>query len=162
MPATPPALAEPSALGAIDALTDILAGIRRDVLRSREILSGAFGEIAARFAQVHAIAVAAETNRHQSPEQTLAALHEVVDALSIELQFEDSLSQLLEHVHGKVDSIGIALRETRAMVTSDSRTLDGVPAALEVLSRTVKSIQLAADAAVAERWSANSGSVDLF
>jgi hypothetical protein len=151
-------------LGAIDALMDILSGVRGDVARSRQILGGAFGQIAARFAQVHAIAVAAEARKQGTPDETLAALRGVVDALTIELQFEDSLSQLLDHVQGKVEAIGVALTETRAMVTAaPPEEVDRVRCALEVLSRTVKSIQLAANAAVSERCATpNSGSIDLF
>jgi hypothetical protein len=154
--------AQPGTLGAIDALTDILSGVKRDVARSREVLNGAFGKIAARFAQVHAIAVAAEAREHGLSDEALAALRKVTDGLTIELQFEDSLSQLLDHVQGKVEAIGVALTETRALVsTGPTGTDEPVGPALEVLARTVKSIQMAADAAVAER-SSGCGTVELF
>ncbi|HEX2199641.1 MAG TPA: hypothetical protein VHG88_13625 [Burkholderiales bacterium] len=154
--------AEPGTLGALDALSDILNGVKRDVARSREVLNGAFGKIAARFAQVHAIAVAAEAREHGLSDEALNALRKVTDSLTIELQFEDSLSQLLDHVQGKVEAIGVALTETRTLVSSaPAGDTEPVGPALEVLARTVKSIQMAADAAVAER-SSGSGSVELF
>lgn len=150
-------------LGAIDALSDILSGVKGDVARSRQILTGAFGHLAARFAQVQAIAAAAEARQASSPDESLGALRDVVASLAVELQFEDSLSQLLDHVQGKVEALGVALSETRAMVTTaPADEADRVRAALEVLSSTVKSIQLAADAAVAERWATRSGSIYLF
>ncbi|HEX6321091.1 MAG TPA: hypothetical protein VFZ84_19680, partial [Burkholderiales bacterium] len=108
--------AQPGTLGALDALSDILSGVKRDVARSREVLNGAFGKIAARFAQVHAIAVAAEAREHGLSDEALNALRKVTDSLTIELQFEDSLSQLLDHVQGKVEAIGVALTETRTLV----------------------------------------------
>lgn len=153
--------AQPGTLGAIDALNEILSGLKRDVARSRQVLNGAFGKIAARFAQVHAIAVAAEAREQGLSDEALDALRKVTDGLTIELQFEDALSQLLDHVQGKVEAIGVALTETRAMV-SNAPVGDGMPVgpALEVLARTVKSIQLAADAAVADRTAC--GSVELF
>ncbi len=154
--------AQPGTLGAIDALSDILAGVKRDVARSREVLNGAFGKIAARFAQVHAIAVAAEAREHGLSDEALAALRKVTDGLTIELQFEDALSQLLDHVQGKVEAIGVALTETRTLVCSAPKgEAEPVGPALEVLARTVKSIQKAAEAAVAERSTA-CGSVELF
>ncbi len=155
---------DPAASGArtaLDALGEILSGVTQDIARSRHALNSAFGQIAARFAQVHAIAVAAEARDFSSPDDTLRALRKVVDALTIELQFEDSMSQLLDHVQGKVEAIGVALNETRAMVGGNAEA-EPVGQALEVLSRTVKSIQAAANAAVAERWGARAGSVDLF
>lgn len=157
-----PSHAQPGALGALDALSDILGGVKRDVARSREVLNGAFGKIAARFAQVHAIAVAAEARESGLSDEALNALRKVTDGLTIELQFEDSLSQLLDHVQGKVEAIGVALTETRTLVSSaPAGEPEPVGPALEVLARTVKSIQMAADAAVAERSTA-SGSVELF
>lgn len=154
--------AQPGTLGALDALSDILSGVKRDVARSREVLNGAFGKIAARFAQVHAIAVAAEARDSGLSDEALNALRKVTDSLTIELQFEDSLSQLLDHVQGKVEAIGVALTETRTLVSSTpGGDAEPVGPALEVLARTVKSIQMAADAAVAERSTA-SGSVELF
>lgn len=149
-------------LGALDALSDILLGVKRDVARSREVLNGAFGKIATRFAQVHAIAVAAEARQHGLSDEALAALRKVTDGLTIELQFEDSLSQLLDHVQGKVEAIGVALSETRTLVSKAGAGGDEpVGPALEVLARTVKSIQMAAETAVAER-SSGCGSVELF
>jgi hypothetical protein len=154
--------AQPGTLGALDALSDILSGVKRDVARSREVLNGAFGKIATRFAQVHAIAVAAEARDSGLSDEALNALRKVTDSLTIELQFEDSLSQLLDHVQGKVEAIGVALTETRTLVSSTpAGDAEPVGPALEVLARTVKSIQMAADAAVAER-STGSGSVELF
>jgi hypothetical protein len=86
----------------------------------------------------------------------------VTDGLTIELQFEDSLSQLLDHVQGKVEAIGVALSETRTLVSkAGAGAGDPVGPALEVLARTVKSIQMAAETAIAER-SSSCGSVDLF
>jgi hypothetical protein len=157
-----PSYAQPGTLGALDALSEILSGVKRDVARSREVLNGAFGKIAARFAQVHAIAVAAEARESGLSDEALNALRKVTDGLTIELQFEDSLSQLLDHVQGKVEAIGVALTETRTLVSSaPAGEPEPVGPALEVLARTVKSIQMAADAAVAERSMA-SGSVELF
>jgi hypothetical protein len=154
--------AQPGTLGALDALSEILTGVKRDVARSREVLNGAFGKIAARFAQVHAIAVAAEARSHGLSDEALNALRKVTDSLTIELQFEDSLSQLLDHVQGSVEAIGVAPTETRTLVSSaPAGESEPVGPALEVLARTVKSIQMAADAAVAER-SSGSGSVELF
>jgi hypothetical protein len=158
----PASHAQPGALGALDALSDILGGVKRDVARSREVLNGAFGKIAARFAQVHAIAVAAEAREHGLSDEALSALRKVTDGLTIELQFEDSLSQLLDHVQGKVEAIGVALAETRTLVSgAPAGEAEQVGAALEVLARTVKSIQRAAEAAVAERSTA-CGTVELF
>ena len=75
----------PGTLGAIDALSEILSGVKRDVARSREVLNGAFGKIAARFAQVHAIAVAAEARDQGLSDEALRALRKVTDGLTIEL-----------------------------------------------------------------------------
>ena len=150
-------------LGALDALGEILAGVKRDIARSRQVLNGAFGHIAARFAQVHAIAVTAEARDDGLSDEALMALRKVTDGLTIELQFEDSLSQLLDHVQGKVEAIGVALDETRTLVSHGAMGEEQpVAVALEVLARTVKSIQMAAEAAVAERSSVVAGSVDLF
>jgi hypothetical protein len=157
-----PSYTQPGTLGAIDALSDILSGVKRDVARSREVLNGAFGKIAARFAQVHAIAVAAEARDSGISDEALQALRTVTDGLTIELQFEDALSQLLDHVQGKVEAIGVALSETRTLVSSaPAGEAEPVGPALEVLARTVKSIQTAAEAAVADRSTA-SGTVELF
>jgi hypothetical protein len=157
-----PTYTQPGTLGALDALSEILSGVKRDVARSREVLNGAFGKIAARFAQVHAIAVAAEARESGLSDEALNALRKVTDGLTIELQFEDSLSQLLDHVQGKVEAIGVALTETRTLVSSaPAGEPEPVGPALEVLARTVKSIQMAAEAAVADRSTA-SGSVELF
>ena len=106
--------------------------------------------------------MAAEAREHGLSDEALQALRKVTDGLTIELQFEDSLSQLLDHVQGKVEAIGVALTETRTLVSSaPASEPEPVGPALEVLARTVKSIQLAADAAVAERATA-SGLVELF
>lgn len=157
-----PSHAQPGALGALDALSDILGGVKRDVARSREVLNGAFGKIAARFAQVHAIAVAAEAREQGLSDEALSALRKVTDGLTIELQFEDSLSQLLDHVQGKVEAIGVALTETRTLVCGAAAgEAEQVGPAFEVLARTVKSIQRAAETALAERSSA-CGTVELF
>src|SRR5687768_18572209 len=74
----------PGTLGAIDALSEILSGVKRDVARSREVLNGAFGKIAARFAQVHAIAVAAEAREQGLSDEALRALRKVTDGLRSE------------------------------------------------------------------------------
>lgn len=154
--------AQPGTLGALDALSEILSGLKRDVARSRQVLNGAFGKIAARFAQVHAIAVAAEAREEGLSDEALDALREVTDGLTIELQFEDALTQLLDHVQGKVEAIAVALTETRALVSNSPAGGAGpIDPALEVLARTVKSIQRAADAAVADR-ATGCGSVELF
>ena len=38
--------AKPGTLGALDALGEILNGVKRDIARSRQVLNGAFGHIA--------------------------------------------------------------------------------------------------------------------
>jgi hypothetical protein len=56
----------------------------------------------------------------------------------------------------------VALSETRTLVSKAGAGVgDPVGPALEVLARTVKSIQMAAETAIAER-SSSCGSVDLF
>jgi hypothetical protein len=142
-----------------------LQNVAKDIGESREFLSTSFGQIAANFAKVHSIARSGEERDTQMPNDTLIALRRVVNGLTVELQFEDSLSQSLGYALRRIDSICVALNETRAIVAGrhGAQGDDGNGEhALAVLARTLDSLRNAERAGGSHLFEGGSGSVDLF
>jgi hypothetical protein len=137
-----PAETARAALAAMEAMSEILQVMANDLAHSRNALAAAFQSIAARFAQVHSIALAGETGGTAATSDTLQALRAVVDALTVELQFEDTLGQRLGHAAGKIDAAGVALTEARALMAGAADgEADAAGHALTVLARTLDSIR---------------------
>lgn len=137
-----PAETARAALAAMEAMSEILQVMANDLAQSRKALAAAFQSIAARFAQVHSIALAGEAGRATDTADTLQALRAVVDALTVELQFEDTLGQRLGHAAGKIDAAGVALAEARALMSGAADgEADSAGHALTVLARTLDSIR---------------------
>jgi len=159
MPAAETALA---ALAAMEAMLRILEAMAREVAQSRESLAAAFQNIAARFAQVHSIAVAGEAGGPAAGGETLRALRAVVNALTVELQFEDTLGQRLGHTASRIDAANVALNEARTLMAGAGGG-DPEPTghALAVLARTLESIRTATEPGTGPRPAAG-GEVDLF
>jgi hypothetical protein len=157
-----PAETARAAHAAMESMGEILQAMARDLAQSREALAAAFQSIAARFAQVHSIALAGEAGGATAASDTLHALRAVVDALTIELQFEDTLGQRLGHAAGKIDAAGVALAEARALMTG---AVHGEAAAaghaLTVLARTLDSIRYAMDAG-GPAATGTGGAIELF
>jgi len=76
-----PAETARAALAAMEAMSEILQAMAKDLAQSRKALAGAFQSIAARFAQVHSIALAGEAGGATATADTLKALRAVVDAV---------------------------------------------------------------------------------
>jgi len=137
-----PAETARAALAAMEAMSEILQVMANDLAHSRKALAAAFQSIAARFAQVHSIALAGESGGTTATADTLKALRAVVDALTVELQFEDTLGQRLGHAAGKIDAAGVALAEARALMSGAADgEADSAGHALTVLARTLDSIR---------------------
>jgi hypothetical protein len=137
-----PAETARAALAAMEAMSEILQAMAKDLAQSRKALSAAFQSIAARFAQVHSIALAGESGGAPAASDTLHALRAVVDALTVELQFEDTLGQRLGHAAGKIDATGVALAEARSLMSGAADgEADAAGHALTVLARTLDSIR---------------------
>jgi len=137
-----PAETARAALAAMEAMSEILLVMANDLAHSRKALSAAFQSIAARFAQVHSIALAGEAGGETATADTLQALRTVVDALTVELQFEDTLGQRLGHAAGKIDAASVALTEARALMSGAADgEADSAGHALTVLARTLDSIR---------------------
>ncbi len=145
----------------LEAIDLSLQNIARDITDSQSLLGSSFGQIAARFAQVHSIAVAGESGSPETPGETLSALRRVVDALTVELQFEDSLNQLFMHALTRIESMCVALGQTRALAAGGNGEERGEHA-LEVLARTLESLRNAEHCGVNRRFDGRSGSVDMF
>ncbi|CAG4882624.1 protein of unknown function [Georgfuchsia toluolica] len=145
----------------IEALDLNLQNVAKDISESRQFLSTSFGQIAANFAKVHSIARAGEESDAHMPNDTLIALRRVVDGLTVELQFEDSLSQSLGYAVKRIESISVALNQTRAIVCERSGDGQGEHA-LTVLARTLDSLRKAERPGGGRLGEGNSGSVDLF
>jgi len=142
-----------------------LQNVAKDISESRQFLATSFGQIAANFAKVHSIARAGEEREEQIPNDTLVALRRVVNGLTVELQFEDSLSQSLNYALRRIESICMALDQTRAIVAGAhvARGGDGRGEhALAVLARTLDSLRNAERPGGSHLSEASSGSVDLF
>ena len=92
---------------------------------------------------------------------TLHALRAVVDALTVELQFEDTLGQRLGHAAGKIDAAGVALSEARSLMGGAADgDADSTGHALTVLARTLDSIRNAMDPGAPQP--ASGGAIELF
>lgn len=152
----------------IQALEQSLQNVAKDISESRQFLSTSFGQIAANFAKVHSIARAGEAHEaHEAQMQndTLIALRRIVNGLTVELQFEDSLSQSLSYALRRIESICVALNQTRAIVASaqGAHGDDGQGEhALAVLARTLESLRNAERPGGSRLFESGSGSVDLF
>ena len=148
----------------IDNLDLSLQSVAKDIGESQQLLSTSFGYIAARFAQVHSIAVAGE-GQGAAPSEMLIALRRVVDALTVELQFEDSLNQLLGRVLSRIESISVALSQTRAMAERACCAQDEGKRSvrvLAVLGRTLESLRNAERPRGGRQFDTESRAVDLF
>jgi hypothetical protein len=149
----------------MEALELSLKNVAKDISESQKFLSTSFGQIAANFAKVHSIARTGEEREQQMPNETLLALRRIVNGLTVELQFEDSLSQSLGYALRRIDSICVALNETRAIVAGrhGAQGDDGNGEhALAVLARTLDSLRNAERAGGSHLFEGGSGSVDLF
>ena len=149
----------------MEALDLSLQNVAKDVSESQQFLSTSFRQIAANFAKVHSIARSGEQREAQMPNDTLIALRRIVDGLTVELQFEDSLSQSLGYALRRIESICVALKQTRAIVTGAhcDRGDDGQGEhALAVLARTLDSLRNAERPGGSRLLEGSSGSVDLF
>lgn len=156
-----PAETARAALAAMDAMSEILQAMAGDLAQSRKALAAAFQSIAARFAQVHSIALAGEAGGSAATADTLHALRAVVDALTVELQFEDTLGQRLGHAAGKIDAAGVALSEARSLMGDAAHAdADSTGHALTVLARTLDSIRSAMDSGTPQPGSG--GAIELF
>jgi hypothetical protein len=152
-------------LAVIQALEQSLQNVAKDISESRQFLSTSFGQIAANFAKVHSIARAGEAHEAQMQNDTLIALRRIVNGLTVELQFEDSLSQSLSYALRRIESICVALNQTRAIVASahGAHGDDGQGEhALAVLARTLESLRNAERPGGSRLFDGGSGSVDLF
>jgi len=156
-----PAETARAAHAAMEAMSEILQVMAADLAQSRKALAAAFQSIAARFAQVHSIALAGESGRAAAAADTLQALRAVVDALTVELQFEDTLGQRLGHAAGKIDAAGVALNEARSLMgDAADGDADSTGHALTVLARTLDSIRNAMDSGTPPAGSG--GAIELF
>ena len=156
-----PAETARAALAAMDAMSEILQAMAADLAQSRKALAAAFQSIAARFAQVHSIALAGEVGGATGTADTLHALRAVVDALTVELQFEDTLGQRLGHAAGKIDAANVALSEARSLMGGAADgDADSTGHALTVLARTLDSIRNAMDPGAPQP--ASGGAIELF
>ncbi len=139
----------------LDSIDLGLQNLAKDIGRTQGLLEASFGQIAARFEQVHAIA---QGDRRAEP---LNALRAVVDSLTVDLQFEDLVSQIFVHALARIDSISAALGQTRAIAAAAS----GAPRdeqALAALARSLESAVHAGRPGPAERVEGRAGSIDLF
>jgi len=88
-----------------------------------------------------------------------------VNGLTVELQFEDSLSQSLSYALRRIESICGALNQTRAIIADAdfARGADDLGEhALAVLARTLDSLRQAERPGGSAMLEGGSGSVDLF
>lgn len=156
-----PAETARAALAAMEAMSEILQAMAKDLAQSRKALAGAFQSIAARFAQVHSIALGGEAGGATATADTLKALRAVVDALTVELQFEDTLGQRLGHAAGKIDATGVALAEARSLMSGAADgEVDSAGHALTVLARTLDSIRNAMESGAHQPGTG--GAIELF
>lgn len=154
-----------SVFATMEALELSLQNVAKDISQSREFLSTSFGQIAANFAKVHSIARAGEEREAQIPNDTLVALRRIVNGLTVELQFEDSLSQSLSYALRRLESICVALKQARASVADAGCARSGDAQgehALAVLARTLDSLRNAERAGGSHLFEGNSGSFDMF
>lgn len=157
--------ASAAALAVMEALERNLQNVADDLGESREFLSTSFGQIAANFAKVHSIARTGEERDAQMPNDTLVALRRIVNGLTVELQFEDSLSQSLSYALRRIESVCVALRQTRSDLAGAYAACAGetqVEHALAVLARTLDSLRNAERTGGGRLFDSSSGSVDLF
>lgn len=149
----------------MQALEQSLQNVAKDISESRQFLSTSFGQIAANFAKVHSIAKEGEAREAQLQNDTLIALRRIVNGLTVELQFEDSLSQSLSYALRRIDSICVALTQTKAIVAG-THGVHGHGGqgehALAVLARTLDSLRNAERPGGSSLAGGSSGSVDLF
>ncbi len=154
------------AFAVMEALELSLQNVAKDLSESREFLSTSFGQIAANFSKVHSIARSGEGRDAQMPNETLIALRRVVNGLTVELQFEDALSQSLSYALRRIESICVALNQTRTnlVVGAGFVRADEGPSehALTVLARTLDSLRNAERPGGSRQLDGSSGSVDLF
>jgi len=156
-----PAETARAALAAMEAMSEILQAMAGDLAASRKALAAAFQSIAARFAQVHSIALAGEAGGETATADTLRALRAVVDALTVELQFEDTLGQRLGHAASKIDAAGVALGEARSLMSGAADgDADSAGHALTVLARTLDSIRHAMESGAPQPGAG--GAIELF
>jgi hypothetical protein len=146
----------------MQALEQSLQNVAKDISESRQFLSTSFGQIAANFAKVHSIAREGEAREAHLQNDTLTALRRIVNGLTVELQFEDSLSQSLSYALRRIDSICVALTQTMAIVAGAHGDDGQGEHALAVLARTLESLRNAERPGGGKLFESGSGSVDLF
>lgn len=150
---------------AMESLELSLRNVAQDIGESRQFLATSFGQIAANFAKVHSIAMVGEERGTQVPNETLTALRRIVNGLTVELQFEDSLSQSLSYALRRLESICVALKQTQANVAeADWPRGEGGQGehALAVLARTLDSLRNAERSPGGRPLGGGSGTFDLF
>ena len=158
--ANAPAVARDPIAHAIDNLDRSLASAAGDIRETQRLLGKSFGNITTHFVRFHGIAAAGE---RQNP--ALGELHQVVDAMAVELQIEDSLNQLLGHALRRIDSISEALSHIGSMVEGGNGTQDEAERSESVLAALVNSLESLGQAEHARgrhRFDAGPGSIDLF
>jgi len=159
--ATMPETTADAVFAVMQALEQSLQNVAKDISESRRFLATSFGQIAANFAKVHSIAREGEAREAHLQDDTLTALRRIVNGLTVELQFEDSLSQSLSYALRRIDSICVALTQTRAIVAGAHQDGQGEHA-LAVLARTLESLRNAERPGGSKLFESGSGSVDLF
>ncbi len=162
--ANAPDLVRDPIVNAIDNLDLSLLDTAKEIRESQQLLSTSFGDMTAHFAQVHSIAVAGE-GQGTAPGGALSALRGVVDSLTVELQVEDSLNQLLGKALGRIESISKALTQTRSMVERACSAQEATKCNEDVLAafgRNLESLRQAEQARGSHRFDTAPGSIDLF
>ena len=154
------------AFAVMEGLELSLQNIAKDLSESREFLSTSFAQIAANFSKVHSIARSGEGPDAQMPNETLIALRRVVNGLTVELQFEDALSQSLSYALRRIESICVALNQARTNLAVGAAPVRANEApsghALTVLARTLDSLRNAERPGGSRHLDNSTGSVDLF
>ena len=155
-----PALVRDPIAHAIDNLDRSLTHTANDIRETQRLLGKSYGSITSHFVRFHGIAAAGE-----GKDSTLGELRKVVDAMTVELQIEDSLNQLLGHALGRIDSISVALIHIASMVERACGTQDEAKRSENVLAALVESLESLGEAEHVRsrhRFDAGPGSIDLF
>ena len=155
-----PAVARDPIAHAIDNLDRSLGSAAGDIRETQRLLGKSFGNITTHFVRFHSIAAAGERK-----DPALGELHQVVDAMAVELQIEDSLNQLLGHALRRIDSISEALSHIGSMVEGGNGKEGHAERSESVLAALVDSLESLGKAEHARgrhRFDAGPGSIDLF
>lgn len=152
---------------ASDPFASVLGNLRRslgctadEIRESQRLLAHSFGAITRQFVRVHAIAAAGEGSSAVPGE-----LRVLVDAMSVELQIEDTLNQLLGRALNRVDSMAAALNHVGSMVQCGCAAQEQGGCNDDVLATLAQSLEALGNAEHARgghRFDAGPGSIDLF